>query len=79
MPTVSRSAPIAGTGSAAARARKRERELDVLRARIAHHTASKHFIARSRAMQEVLELAIFRREADEAAGEIHRAGVWRKR
>ncbi len=36
---------------------KRERELDVLRERIARHTASKHFIARSVAMQEVLELA----------------------
>jgi DNA-binding NtrC family response regulator len=36
---------------------KRERELDVLRERIARHTASKHFIARSPAMHEVLELA----------------------
>jgi DNA-binding NtrC family response regulator len=36
---------------------KRERELDVLRERIARHTASQHFIARSEAMQEVLELA----------------------
>jgi len=36
---------------------KRERELDVLRERIARHTESKHFIARSTAMQEVLELA----------------------
>jgi two-component system, NtrC family, response regulator HydG len=36
---------------------KRERELDLLRARIARHTESKHFIARSEAMQEVLELA----------------------
>jgi DNA-binding NtrC family response regulator len=36
---------------------KRERELDVLRERIARHAASKHFIARSPAMQEVLELA----------------------
>jgi DNA-binding NtrC family response regulator len=36
---------------------KRERELDVLRERIARHTASKHFIARSPAMTEVLELA----------------------
>jgi DNA-binding NtrC family response regulator len=35
----------------------RERELDVLRERIARHTESKHFIARSAAMQEVLELA----------------------
>jgi DNA-binding NtrC family response regulator len=36
---------------------KRERELDVLRERIARHTASKNFVARSAAMQEVLELA----------------------
>ena len=36
---------------------KRERELNVLRERIARHTASQHFIARSEAMQEVLELA----------------------
>jgi len=36
---------------------KRERELNVLRERIARHTASRHFIARSEAMQEVLELA----------------------
>ena len=36
---------------------KRERELDVLRERIARHTESKHFIARSASMQEVLELA----------------------
>jgi len=36
---------------------KRERELDLLRERIARHTESKHFIARSAAMQEVLELA----------------------
>jgi hypothetical protein len=36
---------------------KRERELNVLRERIARHTASKHFIARSQSMQEVLELA----------------------
>jgi DNA-binding NtrC family response regulator len=36
---------------------KRERELDVLRERIARHTASKHFIARSESMQDVLELA----------------------
>ena len=35
----------------------RERELDVLRERIARHTESKHFIARSTAMQDVLELA----------------------
>jgi transcriptional regulator with PAS, ATPase and Fis domain len=39
------------------RIEKRERELDVLRERIARHTESKHFIARSAAMQEVLELA----------------------
>ncbi len=36
---------------------KRERELNLLRERIARHTASQHFIARSQAMQEVLELA----------------------
>ena len=36
---------------------KRERELDLLRERIARHAASKNFIARSEAMQEVLELA----------------------
>jgi transcriptional regulator with PAS, ATPase and Fis domain len=36
---------------------KRERELNVLRERIARHTASKHFIARSQSMLEVLELA----------------------
>jgi transcriptional regulator with PAS, ATPase and Fis domain len=36
---------------------KRERELDLLRQRIARHMASQHFIARSEAMQEVLELA----------------------
>jgi DNA-binding NtrC family response regulator len=36
---------------------KRERELDVLRARIARQAESKHFIARSVAMQDVLELA----------------------
>jgi DNA-binding NtrC family response regulator len=36
---------------------QRERELDLLRERIARHTASQHFIARSEAMQEVLELA----------------------
>jgi DNA-binding NtrC family response regulator len=36
---------------------KRERELDVLRERIARHSASRHFIARSESMQEVLELA----------------------
>lgn len=39
------------------RVEQRERELDVLRERIARHTESKHFIARSAAMQEVLELA----------------------
>ncbi len=36
---------------------KRERELNLLRERIARHTASQHFIARSEAMQDVLELA----------------------
>ena len=36
---------------------KRERELDLLRERVARHAASKHFIAGSPAMQEVLELA----------------------
>ena len=36
---------------------KRERELDLLRERIARHAASKNFVARSEAMQEVLELA----------------------
>jgi DNA-binding NtrC family response regulator len=36
---------------------RREREVDVLRARIAKHAASKHFIAGGAAMQEVLELA----------------------
>ncbi len=36
---------------------KREREIDVLRERIARHTALRRFIARSPAMQEVLELA----------------------
>ena len=36
---------------------KRERELDVLREQIARHTALRRFIARSAAMQEVLELA----------------------
>lgn len=36
---------------------KRERELDLLRERLARHAASKHFIAGSPAMQEVLELA----------------------
>jgi transcriptional regulator with PAS, ATPase and Fis domain len=36
---------------------KRERELNVLRDRVARDAASKHFIAGSAAMQEVLELA----------------------
>jgi DNA-binding NtrC family response regulator len=36
---------------------KRERELNLLRERVAHHAASKHFIAGSAAMQEVLEFA----------------------
>ena len=36
---------------------KRERELDLLRERVARHAASKNFVARSEAMQEVLELA----------------------
>jgi transcriptional regulator with PAS, ATPase and Fis domain len=36
---------------------KRERELNVLRERIERHTASKHFIVRSEAMKEALELA----------------------
>jgi len=36
---------------------KRERELDLLRERVAREAASKHFIAGSAAMQEVLELA----------------------
>jgi DNA-binding NtrC family response regulator len=36
---------------------KRERELNQLRERVARETASKHFIAGSAAMQEVLELA----------------------
>jgi DNA-binding NtrC family response regulator len=36
---------------------KRERELNLLRERVARHAASKHFIAGSTAMQEVLELA----------------------
>jgi DNA-binding NtrC family response regulator len=35
----------------------RERELDLLRERVALHAARKHFVARSAAMQEVLELA----------------------
>jgi DNA-binding NtrC family response regulator len=36
---------------------RRERELNLLRDRVARHAASKHFIAGSVAMQEVLELA----------------------
>jgi DNA-binding NtrC family response regulator len=36
---------------------KRERELNLLRERVARHAASKHFIAGSPAMQDVLELA----------------------
>jgi transcriptional regulator with PAS, ATPase and Fis domain len=36
---------------------RRERELNVLRERVNRHAASKHFIATSAAMQEVLELA----------------------
>jgi transcriptional regulator with PAS, ATPase and Fis domain len=36
---------------------KRERELDLLRERVAREAASKHFIAGSAAMKEVLELA----------------------
>ena len=36
---------------------RRERELNLLRARVAKHAASKHFIGESPAMQEVLELA----------------------
>jgi transcriptional regulator with PAS, ATPase and Fis domain len=36
---------------------RRERELDVLRERVRRHTAAKHFVAGSPAMQEVLELA----------------------
>ena len=35
----------------------RERELNLLRARVARHTASKQFVAASTAMQDVLELA----------------------
>lgn len=35
----------------------RERELNLLRERVAHEAASKHFVAGSAAMQEVLELA----------------------
>jgi DNA-binding NtrC family response regulator len=36
---------------------RRERELNLLRERVARHAATKHFIAGSAAMQEVLELA----------------------
>ena len=36
---------------------RRERELNLLRERVNRHAAAKHFVARSRAMQEVLELA----------------------
>jgi DNA-binding NtrC family response regulator len=36
---------------------KRERELNLLRERVARHAAARHFIARSAAMQDVLELA----------------------
>src|SRR5574339_922601 len=36
---------------------RRERELNLLRERVSRHAASKHFIARSPAMEEVLELA----------------------
>ena len=36
---------------------RRERELNLLRDRVSRHAASKHFIARSPAMEEVLELA----------------------
>jgi DNA-binding NtrC family response regulator len=36
---------------------RRERELDLLRARVARHAASRHFIANSAAMRDVLELA----------------------
>jgi DNA-binding NtrC family response regulator len=36
---------------------RRERELSLLRERISQHAASHHFVARSPAMQEVLELA----------------------
>ena len=36
---------------------KREHELDLLRERVAHEAAAKHFVAGSAAMQEVLELA----------------------
>jgi DNA-binding NtrC family response regulator len=36
---------------------RRERELNLLRDRVSRHAASRHFIARSPAMEEVLELA----------------------
>ena len=36
---------------------RRERELNVLRARVNRHAAAKHFVAGSKAMQHVLELA----------------------
>jgi DNA-binding NtrC family response regulator len=36
---------------------RRERELNLLRDRVSRHAASKHFIARSPAMEDVLELA----------------------
>ena len=36
---------------------KRERELNLLRARVARFAASKHFVARSAAMEDVLDLA----------------------
>jgi DNA-binding NtrC family response regulator len=36
---------------------RRERELNLLRERISRHTAAKHFVAGSQAMQDVLELA----------------------
>ncbi|HEY7790014.1 MAG TPA: sigma-54-dependent Fis family transcriptional regulator [Vicinamibacterales bacterium] len=36
---------------------RRERDIDVLRARVDRHVAARHFIVRSPAMQEVLELA----------------------
>jgi DNA-binding NtrC family response regulator len=36
---------------------RRERELNLLRDRVNRHAAAKHFIARSQAMQDVLELA----------------------
>jgi len=39
------------------RVARRERELNLLRDRVARHAASRHFIAGSAAMQEVLELA----------------------